>query len=868
MERLSVDGKAVALESELLDAIERMAGPMGGVRTVLDELARVFATALPPADSPQMKAILQAFGMAAGSVKPLKELKELYETHKEVLGWLTSPVDELGVKEHSWPLKSGKTLTKKDGTVTLGAQGQLFVTVEADTDGEILDGAVRADREDEAFLRLGVSGKLDGNVAFAGPLGALSASAAFTSGSTVSLNNYFRHRKSEMVFDAVVADLRAFRLPAQLAPGALRARTQATGDARLVIPDQWVHLHASGYVQVAGSLSFGQSFVRSVSIGSDALSLDDSVDVSLGLAASVGYSHLLRGEFDVILSAASSHEGLLAVELAKSKTSKREPSFQVGAEIRIDGIDRVAKAVLDAFLTDVETLVESIESQVEELSDLKALFSSRLDKGVDALLSKTAIDEQIETWLKRVAKSDDLDVKSILKKIAREAGLKVVDSHIDKLQSHVDEVTDVVKDILRHYRETLGRLNAILERAAGLKVGVNFARTQSRIEQDEVALRFEVDVSQEAGKKLLARMTLGDFAEAMNRARAGDPVVSLVGGALTEEGSLDQKAELTVNVFGFRRNHASILTQEWKSIETVSGDVNISVKTQLQARHQGWSSLRTCTFLADTSLLAVVGDAGRLSGAAATHKVSLELTREWKPTIKELEELGEDARRLGVTLGNETPVKDLGLPTGGSKPFGELRASVLLELGKKELDRLAETPEHVARRVFTDALLEFFISEPRFHRFDDTPARLPILLWDSVQNEKDFIHTAKVPFESLTFRDNGRTLEVTYTRDEQIPLFFYCRLISSFGRTVTALRSLRGTLSGLTREQTLRALRDGHREVMKAAAPVVKGTLSGGHRVNYALFRTMFLLAGGGESELDPFLAIQRNADERIFVYG
>jgi hypothetical protein len=30
----------------------------------------------------------------------------------------------------------------------------------------------------------------------------------------------------------------------------------------------------------------------------------------------------------------------------------------------------------------------------------------------------------------------------------------------------------------------------------------------------------------------------------------------------------------------------------------------------------------------------------------------------------------------------------------------------------------------------------------------------------------------------------------------------------------------------------------------------------------------MFLLAGGARSELDPFLAIKRNADERIFVYG
>ncbi len=381
MERLSLDGKAVELHSELLDAIERMAGPMGGVRTVLDELARVFSSTLPQPGSPQMKALLQTLGMAAGNVKQLKELKELYDAHKEVLGWLTSSVEELGTKEYSWGLKSGKTLTRKNGTVTLGAQGQLRATLESDTDGEILDGAVRTDRPDEVFLRIGVEGKLEGDVAFAGPLGQLSASAAFTTGSTVSLNNYFRHRKSETVFDAVVADIRAFRLPAASTLGALRARTLTSGETELVIPDQWVHLHASGFVQVAGALSFGQSFVRSVSITSDALSLDEAVDVRLGLTASVEYSHLLQGEFDILVSAAGSHEGFLAVELAKSKTSKREPSFQLGAEIQIEGIDRVAKAVLDAFLPDIETLVQSIESEVEELSDLKALFSSRLDKG-------------------------------------------------------------------------------------------------------------------------------------------------------------------------------------------------------------------------------------------------------------------------------------------------------------------------------------------------------------------------------------------------------------------------------------------------------------------------------------------------------
>jgi hypothetical protein len=82
MERLSVDGKAVELGSDLLDAIERMAGPMGGVRTVLDELGRAFSHALPPAGSPQMKALLQVFGAAAGSVKELRNLKELYDAHK------------------------------------------------------------------------------------------------------------------------------------------------------------------------------------------------------------------------------------------------------------------------------------------------------------------------------------------------------------------------------------------------------------------------------------------------------------------------------------------------------------------------------------------------------------------------------------------------------------------------------------------------------------------------------------------------------------------------------------------------------------------------------------------------------------------
>jgi hypothetical protein len=388
------------------------------------------------------------------------------------------------------------------------------------------------------------------------------------------------------------------------------------------------------------------------------------------------------------------------------------------------------------------------------------------------------------------------------------------------------------------------------------------------VEKEEVALRFELDVTQEAGRKLLARMTLGDFSQAMARARAGDPVISLVGGALVEQGSVHQTGELSVNLFGFKLNHASILTQDWKSVETVSGDVNISVTTQLQARHKSWSSLRTCTFLADTSLIAVIGEASHLTGAAPTHKLSLELSREWQPTIKELEAFGEDVHRLGVTAGNEDMVKDVALPAGGSKPFGELRASVLLELGKTEIDRLVNAPEPIAERVIADALLEFFVSEPRFHRFDDSPARLPIMLWDSVQGEKDLITTAKRPFETLDFFDNDRTVKVTYVKDEQVLLFFYCRLINSFARTLTALRALRGTLSGLTRQQTLRALRDRHREIMRAAAPLVEGTLIGGHRVNYALFRAMFRLAGGEERTLDPFLAIKRQADERIFVYG
>jgi hypothetical protein len=163
-------------------------------------------------------------------------LRDLLDEHAVVLGWLNRSLQDVGARQYRWPLE-GSAARKglAAGALAISGTAGLSAEVECDLDGEVLDGALRFDSQRDAFLRVGVTGKLEGKASYRGLLARLGGEAAFLTSGAATVDNWFRHRRGETVFEAVTADLAAIQLPGAIAPERLRARLlpeAARGDAR------------------------------------------------------------------------------------------------------------------------------------------------------------------------------------------------------------------------------------------------------------------------------------------------------------------------------------------------------------------------------------------------------------------------------------------------------------------------------------------------------------------------------------------------------------------------------------------------------------------------------------------------------------
>jgi hypothetical protein len=853
MDLLKIDGQEGGLSTDLLGLLRELSAKLGNVQAAVDDLRRHHLSGV---KSSAVTAAIAALGLDA------ERIQVLFSEHAAVLGWLPRPLGELGAQRHHWPFRKEKGAGLGSAPLTFGVQAGVDAGIETDVDGEILDGAVTYDKDQQLFVRLGVEATLDGEVGYSGPLGAAAAQAAFKTGGAVTLANYFRHRRDETVFDALVADARAFTLPGRATASGLRSRIQVLPGGQVTLADQYVHLHAQGFVQVSGSLRWGRQVVRAASVKVDALDLDESLSLSAGLTASARFSQLLSGDFDLLLSAAPTGAPWLALSLAKSKTSKREAGFKVGAEAGVAGLDRVGRGLLAAVVPSVERLIGTIEARGEELADLRSLFLEKLEATLDARLKKPKVVQQIESWVK--ALGQDIELRPLLKKVLSEVAVDVAEDEL-ALPTVSAKVVGAVQELIRRYRATLERVQEALERASQLSVGISFALASRRLEQEDTALALELDGSSENGRRLLRQALVGDFDEAIRAAQAGDASVHIVGGTLARSGLLERTTTLGINLFGLPFNSVSILRQEWHSRVSLAGDVSLGVKTELEKQHLGWSHARTCRFLADTALLATVGEAdGGLTGVARSDRLALEINDAFRPTIKELEAFSSTLARLGIGSAQGVIVKDLALEEGGSKAFGALSTSILLEMGRPEIDRLLAQAEVEVRRRFTESLLAFFVGPARFHVRDAAGA--PLLLWKRVQELKDFINGSRPPTTALVFRDDLDATSHTYTQDELPLLFFYCRLINAFSDAVSQLRSFRGTLVGRTPEQAVAAIRQAQRSLVRSLAPLVEGTLVRGHHLNYVLFDAFRALMASDHLP-KAFAVVRRDADDRVFVY-
>lgn len=217
MDLLKIEGQEGALGTDLLRLIHELRARLGNVQAAVDELRQHHLSGV--ASAVVAKAI-EALGLDA------EHIKALFHEHAAVLGWLPRPLGELGEQRHHWPLRKAASGSLPPGPLSFGVAAGVDAGIETDVDGEILDGAVRFDKEQQLFVRVGVDATLEGDIGYSGPLGALAVQAAFKTGGAVTLANYFRHRRDETVFDALLADARAFTLPGRATAIGLRSRVQ------------------------------------------------------------------------------------------------------------------------------------------------------------------------------------------------------------------------------------------------------------------------------------------------------------------------------------------------------------------------------------------------------------------------------------------------------------------------------------------------------------------------------------------------------------------------------------------------------------------------------------------------------------------
>src|SRR5262249_13843658 len=154
---------------------------LGSVQAAVDELRRHHLSGV---GSALVTNAIQALGLDA------ERVRWLFQEHATVLGWLARPLGELGEQHHHWPFRKTGGGTVSAAPLRFALEAGVDAAIETDVDGEIVEGAVVFDKEQDLFVRIGAEATLQGEIGYSGPLGQLAAQAAFRAGSAVTFANY------------------------------------------------------------------------------------------------------------------------------------------------------------------------------------------------------------------------------------------------------------------------------------------------------------------------------------------------------------------------------------------------------------------------------------------------------------------------------------------------------------------------------------------------------------------------------------------------------------------------------------------------------------------------------------------------------
>jgi hypothetical protein len=843
MDVLKLGNNKVELSKDLLTIFKRLAD--GSSRQKALTALRKYVSG---EDDGTVAALVDELGIDGDRVK------ELYNKYKDILELLLGNLENVGDKEVSWPLKAEGDADLGGGVLAVSGTAKLEAFLEADSEGDALDGRIELEN-DEVLIRLGAKGTLEGELGASRNLGSTDAKLGVKAGGSILLENYFRHKKSASVLETLIEDVTDFTLPGRIDDA---EDLVAWPSANIRIPAQWVHLELQGEAELSGELSWSQTALQAATIASEALNVNETITIDSGLKAALNFSHSVGGLFDILICASQDDRKRLRVELHKSRYKESQLGVEVGVTYGISGFDKVGKSILDSFVPQLTEVVDKVEEYVDNgLPSLKNLLKAKLEGELEDALAEQDVTGEIEEFLKKLGK--DVDLKEKLKKVLTDAAMKKAGKRLDKIDDKIKELTDDIKELITKYRKTLDKINKVLEKAADIKIGASFAHARQRSQGRDAFLVFEIDPS--ARPEVFRKMLLCDFGQALSLARENPDDIKLVDGLLVEKGSLRISNQLTVTAAGYSFNHGSILEQKWESQVSLNGDITIAVTGSLTGKMSMFSGrTRTLTFLADSRVVATVGEASELEDAALTTTASLELVDELRiGKKKSMNVLQQTLIEIGILPANTSLMGELVRLSGEERPSGGLASTALLELGKDELTRLVNTPIDQARLVFANAMGEF-ITEGTMKTLDSGNQE-PLLVWPTVES---YMRAAEKEWSLLERRwtpsdSQNRTISSWNPRMTK-HLYHHWQSLKAFSETLSELKSMQGVLQGFDREQALKEIRKRQRRLLSKSALLVKGRIASS-KINYVFFKAIFELVKGA-GDLEPHVALEYRKSE------
>lgn len=804
-------------------------------------------------------AALQLLGVADDK---RDDIRRRIKQHKNVLTLLGGNVSEIGDEEVDWSLDETATpWTGGAGKIGVEVEAEARAYLETDTDGELFDGLITFDTERDVVLTIGAEGKTRGDVNFSGKLGAVGGKAAFRADGNIEVANHFLHSVDDDALDALIKDLGGFELPGTIGvAGDLRGRDPADGETVAVIPAQYVQLRGEGLVEMGGSLSWSTGSISTGRIVSDRLNLDEVVKIEAGASASVSFSHLLEGSFDILVSRYAKKPGKVLVKLARSKGTESSAGLKIGATLGIEGLDKVGRAVLQHITPRIDALFKKAEV-IDDYADVRALIEKQIGKEIDSFVEDNEIFQKVQRYLTDFG--SETEITSALKDLASETLLDGVGANlIDDLQTNVNTVAEAVTTLLKQYQGALQKINGVLDEAAQIKLGVTFSRLKERMTRRDVALEFAIDPGQDPG--IYREMLRGQFQTALDLALnpSHGTSVELIEGVLREVGQRKLTDQLDITVFTQELMSRTVLKQDWEYEVSLSGSVTIGVKAELENQVRLFGRSRTFRFLTNSRLVSSLQALGTPDAPPAETEVRLEALEHYSKGKKKNINAHERLLRKVELLEDGSIVQDLFEGVGGSKKAGPTDIQVTLGIDMPTLAGVVNRPAEEFVRSYSLALIDLY-GWDRMRVQDDQGRPSAIFIARPVAEFFDRNPNLGVD-HAIELRDeHGNPHSFAAARVRSMRAIW--RMTVAIRKTFAELKELVEFRGDGSPDETKARLVDAQWELVKAAEEATGGI--GWFKFNLAFMKAFSDAAGAVDEEVRPFTIVNRKKGDLVFTY-